>query len=779
VAAWPKEAGRPPRIGLPAALNLVEDLGFWQTFFGELGLPVAATEQRPSRSGEGKSALEQGKERSGAEFCAPLTAWHGHVLEALGQADFVFAPRHLEKPARPEPPAGGGEDAGPAGRRQYCYATQFAASLAFQLGGGDRVLSPLIDSNYSSFKAVDELHRCLAGQVGLPLSHREVADAWAAAERYRAARQTELRRLFAERPAPGPLDVEIVLIGRPYSVLPPSMNKGIPELIADRGVAAWYQDMLPDHDAAASRIGPLLKEIPWEHGKRVLAAAETAARTPGLYPALITSFKCGPDSYVVDAFKAVLAAYGKPYLVLELDEHDSAVGYETRLEAAIRAFRNHRSETAATEPAVPAANPAAASAPAAAESFARVNPHYAAPLAGRTLLFPCWDELAAPLLCASLRAAGIDARVLEETDDSVRASLSTNNGQCLPMNAIAESFIRTVRKLGLDPAKCSVWMAKSTFACNIPLYPHGMQAIFDAAGGGFERSSVYHGELSFLEISPLAAVDAYLSYLLSGLIRRLACRIRPYELERGRTDAAVAAAMDLLVPAFENRRLNKVKATEKVIALFESIPYDTSVRRPLVGLFGDFYVRDNRVMNQDVIRSIEASGGEVVSMPFNQYAKMIADTYFSRWRKEGNYGAFLGFNVLLAASKQMEKAYCRLFGQVIDQADPAFDDPAAAILGRYGVAVENSGESAENLLKTWYIKKHFPQVALFVQLSPIFCCAGLVTEAMNRRIEAVTGVPVVSLTYDGTGGSKNAALEPYLRYPRRPRGTEAPQAAAV
>jgi hypothetical protein len=95
-----------------------------------------------------------------------------------------------------------------------------------------------------------------------------------------------------------------------------------------------------------------------------------------------------------------------------------------------------------------------------------------------------------------------------------------------------------------------------------------------------------------------------------------------------------------------------------------------------------------------------------------------------------------------------------------------FDDPPEAILARYGVRIEHTGESMDNLLKVHYIKKHHPDVTLFVQASPAFCCPSLVTEAMARRIEAVTGVPVVPITYDGTGGNKNDGIIPYLAYPR-------------
>jgi hypothetical protein len=72
----------------------------------------------------------------------------------------------------------------------------------------------------------------------------------------------------------------------------------------------------------------------------------------------------------------------------------------------------------------------------------------------------------------------------------------------------------------------------------------------------------------------------------------------------------------------------------------------------------------------------------------------------------------------------------------------------------------------DNLLKVYYIQRHHPDVSLFVQASPAFCCPALITEAMAREIEQHTGTPVVSITYDGTGGNKNDVILPYLKYPR-------------
>ncbi|MBN1686634.1 MAG: hypothetical protein JW852_08265, partial [Spirochaetales bacterium] len=68
------------------------------------------------------------------------------------------------------------------------------------------------------------------------------------------------------------------------------------------------------------------------------------------------------------------------------------------------------------------------------------------------------------------------------------------------------------------------------------------------------------------------------------------------------------------------------------------------------------------------------------------------------------------------------------------------------------------------LLKIMHILKAHPDVALFVQTNPAFCCPSLVTEAMSADIERITGVPVVSVTYDGTETFKNSAVIPYIHF---------------
>jgi len=383
------------------------------------------------------------------------------------------------------------------------------------------------------------------------------------------------------------------------------------------------------------------------------------------------------------------------------------------------------------------------------------------------VMLPNWDRLSIRLIAAALRREGIDARVLEENRRNIQQSLRRNTGQCLPLNIITQDFVDTVKRRELDPAKTLLWMPRATIACNIRLYPLHIFRLLCEHGGGFERVGVYAGQVSFSEVSSRLPTRIYLAYLLGGLLRKAACRIRPYERSAGDTDRAVEGAMSLLEAAFENGP-GRDEAVAEGVRMLESV--DTrpgAVRRPQVAIFGDLYARDNKVFNQDLVRFIERHGGEVVTTPYSEYVRMIAGQYMRKWFVEGNYIDALSSKAIMTAAALMEKRVYRPFEALLGEPLPQFDDSPAEILSRFGVRVEHTGESMDNLLKVHYLTRRYPDLSLFVQANPAFCCPSLVTEAMARRIEQVTGIPVAPITYDGTGALKNDGLIPYLRYPRR------------
>ncbi|MFC1862492.1 acyl-CoA dehydratase activase [Thermodesulfobacteriota bacterium] len=725
-------------IGIPAALHLYEDLELWQHFFDDLGF-------RTLTSHGYRDGVKDGKHVAGAEFCAPMLALHGHVKHLMDKSDFIFLPIYLEKK-----PLGKGV------RRHYCYYTQYASPLVTSViddNNQARCLNPLVNYLYNTFHTKAQLYRMLKSISSESIGFMSVSAAYDKALAFKENGIKRLRNCFKDVSREAD-DISVVLLGRPYTVLPRSMNKNIPDIFNSLGIKTFFQDMVSYDSKEVQDIVPLLNELHWHYAAKILETAEVISKLDAAYPVLLTSFKCSPDSFVIDYFKKLMGSKGKPYLVLQLDEHDSSGGYETRIEAAVRSFRNHHTSPAQKKRAI-------------AQSSAVLIPVKERSLNRKTLLIPNWDSLSLPLIVAALRGEGIDARLLEENQLSIQQSLRYNTGQCTPLNILAQEFVDYIEKSNLDPAKTVLWTATSWLACNIHLYPFHIKKLLELYGRGMEKAGVYVGPLSMKDLSLKIPPTIYFAYMFGGYLRKIGCKLRPYEDLKGKTDDAIEKGLAVLEKAFENK-FSKESALIEALAYFDDIKISKN-QRSKVAIFGDLYARDNNVINQDLIPFIEANNGELITTPYSDYMKMIAKPYLRKWLTEGRYLEALSSKVLITGLKVRESSYYRHFERFLDEPEPRYDDSPIEILSEYNLRLENTGESMDNILKIHYIMKHHPDTALFVQTSPAFCCPSIVTEAMGRKIEDKTGVPIVSVTYDGTGGNKNEVVIPYLKYPRLDR----------
>ncbi|MEA3463216.1 MAG: acyl-CoA dehydratase activase-related protein, partial [Bacteroidota bacterium] len=528
-------------------------------------------------------------------------------------------------------------------------------------------------------------------------------------------------------------DLSVVLLGRPYVVLSDTLNKGIPDIFTGMGIKAWYQDMLrtdPEYDEGFNH---LLEKTPWHFASNILRAAELVGRTKNLYPVLITAFKCAPDSFIIDYFKQLMHLYNKPYLIIQIDEHDSNTGYETRIEAALRSFRNHASTVAS----IPKPD------------LGSLLPRVESSLDEKILLMPNWDSFVSPMVVANLRRAGFDARLLEPSELSIRKSMVHNTGQCLPINIIAQNCIEYIEKHQLDPSRCILWSAEGQISCNLKQYPYYIKKIMENYGKGLENTSVYSGKITHRDISIRVTYYVYFAYMLGGLFHKTACRIRPYESIPGRTDQVFKNVQRVLLDAFLGKT-SLEQAIEEGLALVDEIEYDRSIRKPLVAIFGDLYVRDNETMNQGLVRAIEEAGGEAVTTPYHDYAKITIENMFRRAHDRGDHLETNVNRVLLNVVKFMDERYYKPFRRHLGPPPVIKPKALEKHLKHFNIDLLNGGESYDNILKIFYLKENYPELSLFVQTNPSFCCPALVTEAMTRRIKELTGVPIVTLTYDGT-----------------------------
>ncbi|MCD4709835.1 MAG: acyl-CoA dehydratase activase-related protein, partial [Bacteroidales bacterium] len=717
-----------PRVGMPASLHLTEDLPYWTAFFSALGIPLHTSEGF-------RDSLKTGKKIAGAEFCAPIDAMYGHVAHIAETCDYIFMPTYLESR----------ENTG-KGEQNFCYYTQFSASLAYLKGPqvSDKLISPMLNfskrSDHNARLLLKELKR-----MGFDtLTLQRVTRAMKKAERKARRIKEQLQQLFHDKQ--NREDISVVLLGRPYVVLSDTLNKGIPDIFTGMGITAWYQDMLRIDPERSEEFNRLLEKTPWHFAADILRAAELIGRTKNLYPVLITAFKCAPDSFIIDYFKQLMHLYNKPYLIIQIDEHDSNTGYETRIEAALRSFRNHaRTTTTIPDP-----------------DLGSLLPRVKSSVDGKTLLIPNWDSFVGPLVAANLKRAGVDARLLEPSELGIRKSMVHNTGQCIPINIIAQNCIDYIEKHNLDPSRTSLWMVEGNVTCNLIQYPYYIKKIMENYGKGLENTSVYSGKISHRDISIKVTYYAYFAYMLGGLFNKTACRIRPYEHIPGQTDRVFKKVHRVLLDAFLGKS-SLERAIEEGLALVDEIEYDRTSRKPQVAIFGDLYVRDNDTMNQGLVRAIEEAGGEAVITPYHDYAKITFENMIRRAHERGAHVESSVNRALLYVVKFMDERYYKPFSRHLGPPTVIKPKVLEKKLEQFNIDPLHGGESYDNILKIFYLKENYPEISLFVQTNPSFCCPALVTEAMTSRIKELTGVPIVTLTYDGTSNQMNDAIVPYIR----------------
>ncbi len=113
---------------------------------------------------------------------------------------------------------------------------------------------------------------------------------------------------------------------------------------------------------------------------------------------------------------------------------------------------------------------------------------------------------------------------------------------------------------------------------------------------------------------------AWRAMIAGELLTKLLLRIRPYELEKGASDAAHQAALSDLCATVESRGKNPkermARLKESLVRgrrLLRDVPADFSDPRPLIGIVGEIFCRLNTFSNDDVVRKVEEAGGSAGS----------------------------------------------------------------------------------------------------------------------------------------------------------------------
>lgn len=679
-------------VGIPRALFTYGMFPLFFPFFRELGCNVLLSEPTSEET------IRLAQEYALDETCYPVKLINGHVAELVGKGvDYLFFP-DLHTVFHP----------GSWVRRDYgCAYMQLAFKIvnkAMDLQGrGIRLLAPTI-----AFSRGREFMHGQFMKMGRELGADKERTGRALQKAMQAFGDFEKRigeraqRTVAELPED---EKAFVLISKIYGVADPVLNLGIPDKLAELGYRT-----LPFYDLPEADVSREHPNMYWPFGQHILEAARLAAGHPNLYAVFLTHHGCGPDTVTAHYFKEIMG--DKPYLTIEVDEHSSAVGVVTRVEAFVNSLGTARARKAGSlETYARAASGKAA----AVEDTAKL------PTSG-TILLPDIRPYSR-LACGAMRALGVDAATLDETCAASidRGRRHTVTNEYFSLAALLGDLLETVHGRGDSADGLCLLLPQNEGAEVDGQYARFVRTKLDESG--FGRTGIVSPFMEDLLDMPEDRVRSMFLCLLAGDLVLLAPRESRKELlgtleEMARKDILTLAAL-VSIARYVRTLAEKHTGGKRILALGE----------PLV-LFND-------LLNDDTFKTLEDKGHRVIYAP-------LSECMWSFWR---DHALLAGDDRTEARRRLLDefRDMIREIGRKLGEQSPFEPDPEALmakadeILGHYAGAFGRY-RSAKPM-------GALPRADGVISVTSMYENTGI---SLGILRNGDTARPLLTLTFDGT-----------------------------
>lgn len=135
----------------------------------------------------------------------------------------------------------------------------------------------------------------------------------------------------------------------------------------------------------------------------------------------------------------------------------------------------------------------------------------------------------------------------------------------------------------------------------------GFRVMLFQQSGGLSQAT---GEESGLELNPKFFIALLKALVAGDVINGMGYRIRPYEVEKGTTDRAIAEAKKICYEAMLHRK-SILMALRRARAVLEAVPVDRTQVRPKVAIIGEFWAMTTEGDgNYQLQRFLEQEGAE-------------------------------------------------------------------------------------------------------------------------------------------------------------------------
>ena len=702
------------QMGVPKILYSHELLPFWKSFLAELGFSVIVSDMT------NKKTIRDGVENIIVETCFPIKLAHGHILNILQKGvKRIFIPSviNLKKPSEDIP---------------NTFACPYAQSIPYTVRASIDfdAMDVKVDTPVIYFGAGKEgaLRNLVQYGKAIGRSKRDIERAFNTAIE---VQDTFYRRCHEEgREFLSRLDRNekvMVIVGRPYNSADPGANLNIHKKLIDLGVQPVPMDMLPLD--ASGEIDDDLRNMYWSYGQKILRAARTIRERDNLYAVYITSFGCGPDSFITHFFKRIMG--GKPYLQLEIDEHSADAGVVTRLEAFLDSIRN--------------AKPCK-------QTTARKVAKFSMDGKRRKIFVPYMSDHAVTL-AGAFRACGLDAEVMEESDErTVNIGRKFTTGkECYPCILTTGDMVKTIQRESFDPEASAFFMPSGSGPCRFGQYHRFHRMVLDELGYGNipiyapNQDDSFYKELNIVggRFSRLG----WRAFVAADLLIKMLHETRPCEINEGETEKIYRQAILNAAKSIERGSEDIGRVLDDELQKFLNVKKEDK-KKPLVGIVGEIYIRSNRFSNDSLVKRVEKMGGEVWLAPGSEWIAYVNQMSKKKSVKNNSISNFITILLTQYIQHKDEHMMEKIFEghlkygkepnvrKILEKASPYIHESFE------GEAILSVGKSID------FIEKGTSGI---INAMPFTCMPGTISGAIMRLIQNRYNIPVINIAYDGQG----------------------------
>jgi len=295
------------RVGIPRALLYHKYGKMWENFFRGLGAQVITSPET------NKETVARGGRLSIDESCLSVKIFTGHLDWLRDKCDVVFIP-NVACLHRNE---------------EMCVKFMALVDIARNIFPEMKIIEYTVNAENFQTEAMGMFKAGMAvtrDPLRVIRSYLSAKAEWRRAIREKNAAQEDKIKEVKENDK-----LAILVVSHPYTTYDNFLGKPIIDGLGKLGAEVIYSDRMESNKAKKLSLN-LSKTLYWTYHKELLGAAEYYKdMVDGIV--FLTTFPCGPDALAVTLCQNKIS--GVPSIIITLDELESRVGLQTRLESFV------------------------------------------------------------------------------------------------------------------------------------------------------------------------------------------------------------------------------------------------------------------------------------------------------------------------------------------------------------------------------------------------------------------------------------------------------------